>query len=290
MVEAAELIYCTSCGTANREGSRFCNECGSPLGAMTPCPHCGLPNVSTGRFCNFCGGRLRPIQTDGSVAESTSATSSIPLGDAPSPKPATSPVAVEESTLARNETEEAGVRPQVDSPPDLRLEPTAVTSDAEMMAMGDDAIDYAEKTVDDRPAVDWLKPEPPVVDAVGGLLAEQARAVSTTFHWGEAASPTVEAKDGADGAGQVEAVCLPIEALDASGSMGREPLALEESTTGIVLAKSLRRPPVRREIEDDGEEQVSAMANVFTGVINSSATIVSLEQYRRTSKRGWFKW
>ena len=284
------MIYCTSCGTANREGSRFCNECGSPLGAMTPCPHCGLPNVSTGRFCNFCGGRLRPTQAEGAVAESTPATLSIPLGNAPSPKPATSPVAVEESTPARKESEEAGARPRIDSPSDLRLEPASVTSDAEMVAMGDDAIDYAEKTAGDLPVLDWLKPEPPLVEAVGGLVAEQARAVSATFHWGEAASPTVEAKDGTDGGGQVEAVCLPIEALEASGSSEREPLSLEESASGIVLAQSLRRPPVRREIEGDGEEQVSAMANVFTGVINSSATIVSLEQYRRTSKRGWFKW
>ena len=56
------MIYCSNCGTANRDGSRFCNECGFRLGVMVPCPFCHLPNLSTSRFCNFCGRRLMPGQ------------------------------------------------------------------------------------------------------------------------------------------------------------------------------------------------------------------------------------
>lgn len=49
------MIYCSNCGTANRDGSRFCNECGSRLGTLEPCPSCGFQNSSTARFCNNCG-------------------------------------------------------------------------------------------------------------------------------------------------------------------------------------------------------------------------------------------
>ncbi len=29
------MIYCGFCGTANRDGSRYCNSCGSPLGGAS---------------------------------------------------------------------------------------------------------------------------------------------------------------------------------------------------------------------------------------------------------------
>ncbi|MBI4317420.1 MAG: zinc ribbon domain-containing protein [Chloroflexi bacterium] len=56
------MIYCQNCGVANREGSRFCNECGQRLGLYVPCPSCGLANLSTARFCNFCGASLSLAQ------------------------------------------------------------------------------------------------------------------------------------------------------------------------------------------------------------------------------------
>ena len=52
------MIHCSKCGLANRDGSKFCNECGSRLGASFGCPSCGEPNPSTARFCGFCGTRL----------------------------------------------------------------------------------------------------------------------------------------------------------------------------------------------------------------------------------------
>lgn len=54
------MIYCLNCGVANREGSRFCNGCGSPLGASVRCTQCGLLNSPTVRFCGQCGGPLQP--------------------------------------------------------------------------------------------------------------------------------------------------------------------------------------------------------------------------------------
>jgi hypothetical protein len=54
-------MYCSRCGTNNREGSKFCNNCGVQL---TPpditCPACGIVNPSKNAFCNNCGARLKP--------------------------------------------------------------------------------------------------------------------------------------------------------------------------------------------------------------------------------------
>ena len=54
------MIYCPECGTANRDGSKFCNECGHTLLAQTgvKCPHCDTLNAVQSVFCSRCGGRL----------------------------------------------------------------------------------------------------------------------------------------------------------------------------------------------------------------------------------------
>src|SRR5262245_50292624 len=46
-------MHCSACGTQNRAGSRFCDNCGSPM--ETACPHCGGSNRSDARFCASCG-------------------------------------------------------------------------------------------------------------------------------------------------------------------------------------------------------------------------------------------
>jgi len=51
------MIYCPGCGTANREGSRFCNECGRRLAdeSWANCPRCGAANVADAAHCQRCG-------------------------------------------------------------------------------------------------------------------------------------------------------------------------------------------------------------------------------------------
>ena len=49
-------MRCTACGTDNREGSRFCDSCGTPLSSS--CPDCGEPNRADASFCSGCGARL----------------------------------------------------------------------------------------------------------------------------------------------------------------------------------------------------------------------------------------
>jgi class 3 adenylate cyclase len=49
-------MICASCGSENREGRKFCAECGHALAA--PCPACGTQNEAGERFCGECGAPL----------------------------------------------------------------------------------------------------------------------------------------------------------------------------------------------------------------------------------------
>src|SRR5436190_8459726 len=49
-------MLCPSCGTENREGRKFCAECGSALASA--CPACGAANEPGERFCGECGAAL----------------------------------------------------------------------------------------------------------------------------------------------------------------------------------------------------------------------------------------
>ena len=63
-------MICASCGVENRGGSKFCDNCGSPLAAT--CPHCGAPNRNDARFCATCGQTLGTSET--ATAEQTPTT------------------------------------------------------------------------------------------------------------------------------------------------------------------------------------------------------------------------
>jgi class 3 adenylate cyclase/tetratricopeptide (TPR) repeat protein len=78
-------VVCSSCGTANEPGRKFCGECGSRLAA--PCPSCGTSNAPTARFCGECGTRLDA----GSVPATAPAApaTAIPASPAPASAPAT---------------------------------------------------------------------------------------------------------------------------------------------------------------------------------------------------------
>jgi class 3 adenylate cyclase/tetratricopeptide (TPR) repeat protein len=49
-------MLCASCGTENREGRKFCAQCGSALAPA--CPACGAANEPGERFCGECGSAL----------------------------------------------------------------------------------------------------------------------------------------------------------------------------------------------------------------------------------------
>src|SRR5215470_9277151 len=54
-------MRCTSCGTENRDGAKFCDACGTPL--PLPCPSCKTANRPGAKFCNECGTSLTGQQS-----------------------------------------------------------------------------------------------------------------------------------------------------------------------------------------------------------------------------------
>ena len=61
-------MLCPRCGTENREGRRFCAECGASLALA--CSACGFSNEAGEKFCGGCGASLAPAPT-GAVKFST---------------------------------------------------------------------------------------------------------------------------------------------------------------------------------------------------------------------------
>src|SRR5258708_7994599 len=49
-------MRCFKCGNDNREGRRFCVQCGQPL--KQACPSCGAPSEPGERFCGECSAAL----------------------------------------------------------------------------------------------------------------------------------------------------------------------------------------------------------------------------------------
>ena len=45
-------MHCPNCGSENRAGAKFCDECATPL--PLACPACGAENRPGAKFCNEC--------------------------------------------------------------------------------------------------------------------------------------------------------------------------------------------------------------------------------------------
>ena len=70
-------MICSTCGTENEAGAKFCVECAARLALA--CPACGTPNISSAKFCRECAAPL----SLGSVAQSQ--TRPIATGSAQAP-------------------------------------------------------------------------------------------------------------------------------------------------------------------------------------------------------------
>jgi class 3 adenylate cyclase/predicted ATPase len=71
------VASCSTCGTENRPGRRFCSRCGAPLAIA--CGNCGAANEPDDRFCGECGNALD---------NGTAAAFSGPSGGMSAPGPA----------------------------------------------------------------------------------------------------------------------------------------------------------------------------------------------------------
>lgn len=54
--DAAASVTCASCGHANDQDAKFCDECGAALSKL--CPACKQANDQDAKFCDNCGGKL----------------------------------------------------------------------------------------------------------------------------------------------------------------------------------------------------------------------------------------
>jgi len=54
-------MRCSHCGHDNKDGAKFCNECGAKLDLV--CAACATVNAPGSKFCNECGARLTPGDT-----------------------------------------------------------------------------------------------------------------------------------------------------------------------------------------------------------------------------------
>ena len=70
----AEMIYCPVCGTGNRHGSKYCNECGVKFDPQLQvnCPECGTLSSASDPQCTACGASLAsPPTVPGPTAPTT---------------------------------------------------------------------------------------------------------------------------------------------------------------------------------------------------------------------------
>ncbi len=76
-------MICSSCGTENEAGRKFCGECAARLAAV--CPSCGATNAATSKFCGECATPL--------VAGAVASPSMTSVPGLSTPAAATSPTA-----------------------------------------------------------------------------------------------------------------------------------------------------------------------------------------------------
>jgi class 3 adenylate cyclase/tetratricopeptide (TPR) repeat protein len=65
-------MKCLRCQAENRQGRRFCAECGTPLAST--CPACGFSNEPAEKFCGGCGASLTPAPATGTFGSPESYT------------------------------------------------------------------------------------------------------------------------------------------------------------------------------------------------------------------------
>src|SRR5277367_4863236 len=76
-------MRCTTCGIDNAAGSRFCNQCATPLSRT--CPKCAHPNAPDAKFCADCAAPLTS-EVSKSIARIPSTPSVRVAPEIPSPE------------------------------------------------------------------------------------------------------------------------------------------------------------------------------------------------------------
>jgi hypothetical protein len=148
------MIYCSHCGVQNRDGSKFCNNCGARL---TPesglrCPMCSTPNSVENVFCSNCGARLVPL-TAANIPEPK--TPAPPIKGLTLPAKPIEPGELPDAAAIEEETRAERPKSVEDWLEHFRATPPPVE-------------ETAPEAIEDEDIPDWLKsapkePAPPIV-------------------------------------------------------------------------------------------------------------------------------
>ncbi len=108
------MVSCPGCGTLNRKGSNYCNNCGQRLDELctVQCPVCSAPNPAGNPSCAFCGTPLAD-RAEGDRTHPPSGPHSQPApeeGMTAAPMPETGSRAELPSWLYRQPTEKTSER------------------------------------------------------------------------------------------------------------------------------------------------------------------------------------
>jgi len=177
------MIQCPHCGTKNRDGSKYCSDCGARLvpQAGLVCPMCGTPNSVENVFCSKCGARLVPL---------TAAT----LGDKTPP-----PTPIKGLSLPSKPVETPPTKAEPSAPPP-RAEPPTPKIEPPPAKTTDDWLEQLRAQVPEEqaPAI----PEAPEVESEVPAEAEESAdwlaRLSATAPVSEELSPAEKARRAAE--------------------------------------------------------------------------------------------
>src|SRR5215510_10849703 len=88
-------VICNFCSRGNPEGSKFCNECGSPL-SLTLCSRCEAINNVSATQCHQCGAPLSPAAPEQNAIPPTALTGMVQSAEGAPTKDDPVPIALEE--------------------------------------------------------------------------------------------------------------------------------------------------------------------------------------------------
>ncbi len=160
------MIYCPKCGAANRDASKFCNDCGAQLPSASGlrCPMCGKMNALGNVYCDSCSARLVPMTAQPPPAKEPPAPEStvpikrgLSLPTKPREAPAETPSKMSDEVpdwLARIQQSEPSEEPSDWAAP----EPAAGGSTDWLRDLRKSAI---KKPVDDEPSQPKPEAAPP---------------------------------------------------------------------------------------------------------------------------------
>jgi hypothetical protein len=259
------MVYCGACGTANRETSKFCNNCGARLQTVSGvvCPMCSAANPLESVFCNSCGARLVPLIAANEPESKTPPPIkgiSLPTKQTPSATPAPPPSGADQTQPLPARAPEEPVRiaepPREESVEDwvARLRETMPEAEAEQPAPMPEA-----ERAREEPAEDWLArlrqaaPEPEAEAPAPAPEAEPARekAVEDWLALWHEAAPEPEAETPA-AAPEAEPALVP-EAKPVREEAAEDWLArLGETPSAKAETPTAETEPAREAVAEEG--------------------------------------